>query len=375
MDATTASRHGRCTKPAAAGSALARRAALPAMLLGLATAGAQAQGSVEVFGFMDIATSYARGSLASRSSLSSGNWGTSRVGFRGTEDLGGGLKAGFWLESGIFGDTGTGPASNTNNQPGGQGTAGPMTFSRRSTLSLSGPFGELRAGRDLQPHYLNIALNDPFAHIGIGQAVVLAATVAGTNTSWVRASNALHYFTPDTLGGAFVHAAWFMGENLHDGSASARDGTGYSLRAGYDRGGVNLAAGYMRTAFASGDVSNLSLGGSFALGPLRVMGVALRDQIAGPPPDGRGWQLGVRLPLGVHDLRAQVSQYRSDAALRPGTTKVSAGYAYSLSKRTALYGILARVNNRGGAAQTLAGAVAGPDGRATGFDLGIRHIF
>jgi hypothetical protein len=59
---------------------------------------------------------------------------TSRLGLRGTEDLGGGLKAGFWLEGEIFGD---------------DGNASGFNFKRRSTVSLSGNFGEVRLGRDL----------------------------------------------------------------------------------------------------------------------------------------------------------------------------------------------------------------------------------
>ncbi|MCW8186826.1 porin [Verminephrobacter eiseniae] len=140
---------------------------------------AQAQSSVTVFGALDAALTHSKGSVASGTTLSNNNWGASKLGFRGVEDLGGGLEAGFWIEGAILPDSGAGDATNTSNPPGGQGSVGGLTFGRRSTVSLFGSWGELRAGRDLQPHYLNIGLFDPFAHIGIGQARLPTSTVAG----------------------------------------------------------------------------------------------------------------------------------------------------------------------------------------------------
>ena len=76
----------------------------------------------------------------------------SRLGFRGTEDLGGGLNASFWLEAGLNNDNGTGASTSTNNststsQAGASGSQG-LTFNRRSTVSLASTWGELRLGRD-----------------------------------------------------------------------------------------------------------------------------------------------------------------------------------------------------------------------------------
>ncbi|MFX8262517.1 porin, partial [Acinetobacter baumannii] len=79
---------------------------------------------------------------------------TSRLGFRGVEDLGGGLKAGFHLEGEIFGD---------------DGNASGFNFKRRSTVSLAGGFGEVRLGRDLTPGYSKFISYDLFGQVGIGQ--------------------------------------------------------------------------------------------------------------------------------------------------------------------------------------------------------------
>src|SRR6218665_1404855 len=92
---------------------------------------AQAQSSVTVFGALDAALTHSKGSVASGTTLSNNNGGASKLGFRGVEDLGGGLEAGFWIEGAIFPDSGAGGATNTNNQPGGEGSVGGPPFGRR----------------------------------------------------------------------------------------------------------------------------------------------------------------------------------------------------------------------------------------------------
>lgn len=82
----------------------------------LAIAGAaSAQSSVTLFGVFDVAVAYGHGSIANRTQLISAGFNGSRVGFRGIEDLGGGLSASFWLEAGIAADSGAGAGTNTNN--------------------------------------------------------------------------------------------------------------------------------------------------------------------------------------------------------------------------------------------------------------------
>src|SRR6185503_20784031 len=111
-----------------------------------AAAGACAQSSVQLFGVLDAAVTYTTGtgygSTHKWQLTNSGNT-FSRLGFRGTEDLGGGLAASFWLEAGLQNDNGTGFNSNSNNQASGAAGPGLITFNRRSTVSFSGGFGEL----------------------------------------------------------------------------------------------------------------------------------------------------------------------------------------------------------------------------------------
>ena len=126
----------------------------------LAAAGAaSAQSSVTLFGVVDATLAFGSGSVADRTQLTNSGYNSSRLGFRGTEDLGGGMSASFWLEAGVNNDDGTG-AAHQHQQPGyrrrpcrhdgGQG----LTFNRRSTVSLAGGWGELRLGRDYTPAVL-----------------------------------------------------------------------------------------------------------------------------------------------------------------------------------------------------------------------------
>src|SRR5437867_13122615 len=98
---------------------------------------ASAQSSVTVFGVVDVGVAHLSGDGVSKTGVSTGGANISRWGFRGTEDLGGGLAASFWLEAGLDVDTGS-----------GKGAGGGLSFNRRSTVSLSGSIGEVRLGRD-----------------------------------------------------------------------------------------------------------------------------------------------------------------------------------------------------------------------------------
>ena len=145
-------------------------------LAALAVCGlASAQSSVTLFGVVDAGLTYqsstARDPITgasvkqSKTSLGNSAYNSSRIGFRGTEDLGGGLAASFWLEA---------PISNDD------GATGISTFSRRSTVSLSGGFGELRLGRDYTPTFWNDTVFDPFGTNGSGSSVI--NTVSGNTT-------------------------------------------------------------------------------------------------------------------------------------------------------------------------------------------------
>src|SRR5437868_11068568 len=192
-----------------------------AALATLTSAGiASAQSSVTLFGVVDAAVSnYTNNSqtplgnryTTSQTKLTNSGYNSSRLGFRGTEDLGGGLAASFWLEAGLNNDDGTGAA-----------TGGGLAFNRRSTVSLSGAFGEVRLGRDYTPTFWNDTVFDPFGTNGVGTNLISTANGFSSNgartggftanQNYVRASNSIGYFLPPNLGGFYGQVMYSFNE-------------------------------------------------------------------------------------------------------------------------------------------------------------------
>jgi predicted porin len=321
------------------------------------------------------------------------------------------MAASFWLEAQFNTDNGTGVVTSFNNQSAGAPTcavtttttttttarpaiAGTaltsastsastctpaingalgLTFNRRSTVSLSGPWGEVRLGRDYTGHYRNRVDTDPFSVVGVGATQVNVGSLAGPTST--RASNAIGYFLPGTLGGFFGQAQYYFGENA-SGAATSHDGNGYSLRAGYARGPWTVSGAYARQTFAGGDIVSTNLGGIYDAQPIRIMAAVFRDKTHSPVPvTGRGFTLGGTYSIGNGDAKLALSRYGSDAGRGPGTRKLALGYVHNLSKRTALYATYAKVRNGGGASVALNGATTGANRSSSGFDLGFRHNF
>lgn len=348
------------------------------LALSAATACANAQSSVTMFGVVDASFSHGSGSIASRTQLNSGSNSTSRIGFRGTEDLGGGLAASFWLEAGLTADNGLGQATNTNNQASGNGAAGGLTFGRRSTVSLHAPWGEVRAGRDHVAHYRNRLEVDPFGSVGVGVIQPQAGTLGGTTST--RVSNFVGYYLPSRLGGLYGFAQYYLGENASNSGATEDDGTGASIRLGYSAGPVNVSVATGRTQYArtatAGDIQSSNIGVQYKLGGAQLLFGYFVDKVESlAPRTGKGASIGTIVPVGAGEVKAAWSYYGNDAGTQPKTKKLSLGYVHNLSKRTALYATLARVGNSGGATAALNGATTGANQSSSGWDLGLRHSF
>ena len=405
-------------------------------LAALAVAGvASAQSSVTLFGVVDASISgYSSSSRdlngatllnpfyqnqgsakVSRTALANSGYNSSRLGFRGTEDLGGGLAASFWLEAPVTND---------------DGATGVSTFARRSTVSLSGGFGEVRLGRDYTPTFWNDTVFDPFGTNGVGTNLISTAngfnTAGGTggfggNANYVRASNSIGYFLPPNLGGfygqlmyAFHERDKFdgIGAQAARGTALSRTGRYVGGRFGYANGPLDVAVAYGNSttgdAFNAGStdaVKTLNLGASYDFGPVKLFGEVSRAkntrdfdgnfvfQPVNPPDvDLTGYLLGVTVPVGAGLIRASYSSVKYDLnrvqtaftlPIRdPKANKLAIGYVHNLSKRTALYATVARVSNKNGAALTVGGPAfynntvgAFTPKNSTGYDFGIRHAF
>jgi len=414
-------------------------------LAALAVAGvASAQSSVTLFGVVDASisgySSTARdlnptvfpnafgipvylnqGSVKTSSrQLANSGYNSSRLGFRGTEDLGGGLAASFWLEA---------PISNDDGQ---QGIA---TFARRSTVSLSGGFGEIRLGRDYTPTFWNDTVFDPFGTNGVGTNLIstantsfggfgtpAASTGAFTNvgtSNYVRASNTIGYFLPPNLGGFYGQVMYGMSEKTkYDNGIytpttanAARQGRYVGGRFGYANGPLDVALAYGSStvgdnyyAGTTTKINTLNLGASYDFGPVKLFGEVSQaknkiDYEVTPFLGGRndidlkGYLIGVTVPVGAGLIRASYSAVKYDTNqpynpfvlnnnADPKANKLALGYVHNLSKRTALYATVARISNKNGAGLTVGGPgfyqnAAGTftPKTSTGYDFGIRHAF
>jgi predicted porin len=323
---------------------------------------ASAQSSVTLFGVVDLAARNVKNSSGSMKSLSPNGMGSSRLGFRGVEDLGGGLRAGFWLEGDVDASVG---------QNAGQ------SWQRRSTVSLMGGFGEIRLGRDYTPDFWNHTVFDPFGTNGVASSLNIWSTVGNAATTSVRANNTIGYFLPGGLGGLYGQVQMAAGEGVAGNKHVA-------FRIGYGAGPVNVAFAYGKTEITEGppkqDWKRMNIGASWNLGFMTLMGY----YVNGDGSNNREmtqYLIGGVVPFGASQLKFSYS--KSDA--KGGTpaqnaqdaTQLGLGYLYSLSKRTTLYTHFSRVSNKSGANYTANGP--GPANalgkNSTGYEFGINHTF
>jgi predicted porin len=358
-----------------------------------------AQSSVTLFGIVDLSLrSVSASDNGGRvTGLADSGLNSTRLGFRGVEDLGGGLQAGFWLEAGNFAfDNGTdrGP-SNTNNQASGANAAGSgITFQRRSTVSLMGGFGEIRLGRDYTPDFWNLTVFDPFGTNGVGSNL-MAGSSSGTGIAHftaVRASNSVGYFLPSNLGGVYGQVQYAFGEN-NSNAANDKDGTYTGFRVGYRGGPVNAAFGYGQTKYdptatTTGDVTRYNAGAELTFGmfaPTFLYNHVEADSVVGgtTDPERDDIELGLKVTVGAGLIRAAVSRYdaKNSANASSEGKHYAVGYVHNLSKRTALYGTVARADNSGSATAfaigtgLASGVTVAPGGSTTGFEVGVSHSF
>lgn len=352
---------------------------------------AAAQSSVTLYGVADIGVQHARQGAASVNVVSGGgNSAPSRIGFRGTEDLGGGLTAGFVLEAGMNVDNGSFGTTSANNQ-----TAAPaagLVFNRRSYLSLrSRDLGELRLGREYVPSYWNVSSQyDPFTNVGAGaMSHLTSGALNQISTTFIqtgiRASNSVSYQTPDRFDGFFAQTMLAFGENASNVAlpAGPDDGNYSGIRAGYARKDFDVAIAWGKTKRLAGDVSVANLAAAYDFGSFRLTGTLFSDNRDTAVPataanQSRGWAIAASIPVGAGYIPLSYGTVRDNRALPTGNAKASQlaiGYVYKLSKRTSLYATAATIINKGGANVTGGNVPGVANARWSGQDVGVRVDF
>jgi len=334
-------------------------------VLAAASVGAYAQSNVTLFGVLDVNARYVKNGDEKLKTLGSGGINTSRLGVRGTEDLGDGLKAGFWLETGLNVDTGT------------QSDA-TRFWNRRATVSLSGNFGEVRLGRDFTPTYLGYSDYDPFGDNGVAASSKFDSSLGTVRDTGTRADNQIMYLTPGNLGGFYGRAAVAAGE----GTAGKKY---YGARAGYAAGPLDVSAAYGQTEVAplNGEdkFKTLDVGASYDFGVVKATGYFTQSKFAAQKI--QTYSIGAIVPLGLGQIKAAYTHANASGTNAVGVNvdandadQVALGYIYNLSKRTALYTTAAYVKNKGNATFAVASAPTIAAGqKSTGVEFGMRHAF
>lgn len=353
---------------------------------------ASAQNNVTVYGVVDAGLNFANSTKESgRWALSSGQQSGSRIGFKGTEDLGGGLSAVFTLENGFNTDDGT------------LGNGGRL-FGRQAWVGLNGGFGSVKLGRQYSTIYNSLNAIDPF---GINQAgnlqraygfgLALADPIS-------RSDNTITY-TTNNLGGFTGQVGYGFGEQA--GNFAAR--RNFFAGVAYAAGPVNLQVAYQNannvtvggqaalsgglalipgvttgtgSAAAAAKVETGLVGATYDLGVVKAHALVgesrLENTIGTAEAKIRNYMLGVTVPVGsVGSLYASVN--RADVRDRDegAADVVAVGYSHSLSKRTNFYTSVGYTRNedRVGLNTTLPGTALTAGSPAREFQVGVRHTF
>lgn len=333
----------------------------------MAAGQAQAQSAVTVFGVADIGYVHSSASGVSKSQLASDGNTSSRLGFRGTEDLGGGMKAGFWLEGALAIDS-----------------PGTLTLTRRSTVELSGAFGEIRLGRDYVPTFTNLTVAaHPFGTNGVGNAGQLFYPVAAngtTSSTHVRSNNGINYFTPK-MGGLQANVMYAFGEKASNAGLTKNDDTYVGGRISFSDGPLNLALATGKTQYATGDFKQSNFAANYQMGAAKLMYLWGENKVGVTKTTSN--MIGTQYQVSaVGEIRASYTALKASGfASTSGVgdaSQVTIGYLHNLSKRTALYTNYSVVDNKGAGKQFVVGGgngVTTAGGNSTGYEVGVRHAF
>lgn len=334
-----------------------KKSLLALAVLGAFAGAAQAQSSVTVYGSFDGGVRHQTNvDAAGNSRLTMGSTGTynsNRLGFKGVEDLGGGLNAHFTLESGF--NTGTGALDNATS----------VLFNRTAAVGLGGAWGSLDFGRQYTVAFKTIASYDPFSYKFPGIALAVPATAG------VRYDNDIQYI--GTFGPVTARAEYALGETAGDNSTNRK----YAAGGSYNAGPLSIGAAYTKRDIATFDNKHWTLGASYKFGPARVT-VGHADQaqatVAAIDTDNTWSWVGLNYAV-APQVELTGAFYRNKqeggvAGASNGEKKLFMfGATYALSKRTSLYALVDQAKLEG------ALRVGGVQTRQRDVAVGINHLF
>jgi predicted porin len=346
-----------------------KKSLLALAVLTAVTGAAYAQSSVTIYGKVDLGLTYDSGNAGGKSiRVDSGVTGGSRLGFKGVEDLGGGYKAAFQLETGYCADSAAPVVSNGASVPNFC-TGSNNLFGRQAHGDLSGAFGAMSAGRQYSLGFNNLTTIDPF---GTGFAGQVNNIVDPSN---IRINNSFTYTTP-SFAGLTASGEIGFGEQVGNWKKSRETG-----------GAVTYASGPAYAGFTFYDADNANgvgsarknylLGGTYDFGVVKIHALA---QKSNGNPTGLtslnvlDWMGGVTVPVLGGNILASYIHHNDKSIANHDASQAGVGYIYPLSKRTSVYTAFAKINNQHGALFTVGTATDTGTGDKA-FNLGVVHNF
>ncbi len=333
--------------------------------------------SAQIYGRIDMSANYHRFGATATASAKNAKYvssDTSWLGFRGTEDLGGGMRASFKMEHGFNADTGA-------------ASVPPQFWNRETWVGLgSNSIGTLQIGSQYTPALILTTRLDPFRRSNTGAIFpMFQQGLAGILGYPVQYNNSLQYLSP-TLGG--VSARLLVAAT--EGAAPGGRPLSASLDFSSDR--LFVGAAYSRVKVAGAavgqpaqvgvDETTWELGATYRFDAIKLHSFYIKTQVDGST-GMRGGMLGASIPVGAGEIATSVLRRDVEDAANSDASTFALQYTHFLSKRTLVYVGGARQTNHGNAAfglwpSRLDSAGAGlPTAGATvtGLQLGMRHVF
>ncbi len=331
---------------------------------------AQTPSAITIYGVVDVGLAHENNGTNSVTRMDSGNLNGSRLGFKGTEDLGGGLSAIFQFENGFNADTGT--QADTS-----------RLFNRQAYVGLASGFGTVKLGRQQNPVYANLATFDPFGNALAGDSARLFSYNGSRTDNLITYNYAANGFRGELQYG--------FGEQASDSSAN-RTIAGF---VGYKNGPIDVVlthqniknqgfvpAGITPAAAAAipGDTNTTKmtlLGGNYDFGVVKAYAsYAWENDVVGtaaaPIRDQRDALIGLTAPVGATGTLMLSYVRKDDKTVGNADAQLIAiGYTHALSKRTSLYTSYGHLRNDDNASYRV--PVAGDTDKL--FNVGVRHFF
>ena len=299
-------------------------------VLGFAGA-AMAQSSVTLYGVADAGLGKAKSAGDTKVNMQSAgtmNNGTSRLGVRGVEDLGGGLKAGFNFETGLSLENG-----NTS-------TAGAGFWGRAANLWLGGNWGTFKMGRSLTPSYYGAAV---WELTGTANYSVVGSTFGFANS--LRNNSQFSYKTPN-LGGFSAELGYVLKPDNGDRAK-------WDVNAIYANGPIGVGLSANKT---KGTSTNYAIGGKYSFSNF-ALAASYANVNNAANAKRRGFSLGGTATFGAASLTLDLTRDTKNEWTGKKYTNGLVEAKYALSKRTFVYGAFLRLDD------------------TNNYGIGVRHNF